>query len=88
MQVKIDFIQVIDELNKNIEAFPKFTYTTDGWVDAILFSDTVIWDSENSIIPESQELLVDEIKREFNSWLKELNKLKFKVRKLILSEHD
>ena len=84
-----DFVKIVEELNANLYDLHKeqekcFNYTTNGYVDVILFEDNILWCSEmddrewDETTGEYKESLISHIKILYNEWVDSLVKLKFK----------
>jgi hypothetical protein len=80
---------VIEKTRNDIKAYVRFgetevnfSYSTNGYVECILFGETMIWDSEmddREWIEEKNDYEPFEpfIKRTFNTWVDKLHSLKF-----------
>lgn len=86
--MRTNYFSELDELNAWLDLCGErerhFTWTTNGYVDVILFDETVLWSSETDdreYIAEGDdyEPLVPFIKREFNRLVDGLNGLKFEI---------
>lgn len=84
---QINFTEIIDELNEYIFSIEEnsvraFSYMTNGYSDAILFGEEIIWDSENDDREFIEELndyedFLPFIKRQFNNYINNIEKFKF-----------
>jgi len=86
--MRINYFDELDELNEWLELCGEnerqFAWSTNGYVDVILFDETVLWDSENDSRAFNEEEndygpFVPHIKRLFNNWVDGLNSLKFEI---------
>ena len=80
-----DYIKLVDDLNNelydnNKETHLSFSYTTNGYIDVILFEEVHLWDSENDDRndKEREKPLISHIKSLYNKYVDHLIKLKFK----------
>ena len=85
----MNYLKIVSKLNAELYDLHKeenkcFNYTTNGFVDVILFEDNVIWcseyderewDSKKGVYKVS---LITHIRSEYNKWVDSLVKLKFK----------
>lgn len=86
----MNYLKIVSKLNAELYDLHKeenkcFNYTTNGFVDVILFEDNVIWcgecderewDSKKGVYKVS---LITHIRSEYNKWVDSLVKLKFKT---------
>ncbi len=80
-------IKLVSELNAELyerfgETEANFSYSTNGYVECILFGEAMIWNSEmddREWIEEKNDYEPFEpfIKRTFNTWVDKLHSLKF-----------
>ena len=86
--MRTNYFDELDELNDWLEVCGEnerqFTWSTNGYVDVILFDETVLWDSENDNRAFNEEEndyepFVPYIKHLFNRWVGGLNSLKFEI---------
>ena len=88
MEKYIKIIQTLnEELDEKMKTFDHgfyFSYSTEGYIHMIEFMNELLWDSENEgrkFDKEKNEYepLMPYIKRKFNDYVDELNKIKFEI---------
>ena len=86
----MNYLKIVSKLNAELYDLHKeetkcFNYTTNDFVDVILFEDNIIWcseyderewDSKKGIYKVS---LITHIRSEYNKWVDSLVRLKFKT---------
>lgn len=85
----MEIIDIIERLNFELEdkgeTYHRFNYRSYGHYNYVFFEDELLWDSDNdereykgtSTTKEDLEMY---IKKQFNKYVNELNKLKFKIK--------
>jgi len=84
-----NFLKIVEELNAELydlhgESEKCFNYTSNGFVDLILFEDNILWCSEfddrewDETTGKYKESLISHIKTLYNEWVDSLLNLKFK----------
>ena len=84
----MEIIDIIERLNFELgdkgENFRTFYYKSYGYFHYIYFGDELLWDSDNDerelVGLNKYEDLEVYIKKQFNKYVSELNKLKFKIK--------
>jgi len=87
-----DLSKIVEELNAELYDLHKeeekcFNYTTNGFVDLILFENHILWCSEDDYREWDETTgnhkvsLISHIKTLYNEWVDSLVKLKFKTPK-------
>lgn len=89
METTIDFEKIVQELNQDIfekhgEIEFRFSYSTDGFLDLILFDEYIIWSSEDdnrkfNEYENEYEPFKPFIKKVFNKYIDEIYLLKFRA---------
>lgn len=84
--MEAEYIEIVNDLNAEVfergnEEELSFNYRTNGFVDAIYFEGTCLWNSDLDtrewIDENSREPLIAYIKREFNNYANRLHRMKF-----------
>lgn len=86
----MNYLKIVSKLNAELYDLHKeenkcFNYTTNGFVDVILFEDNILWCSEMDEREWDYEKgvykvsLITHIRSEYNKWVDSLVKLKFKI---------
>jgi hypothetical protein len=80
----MNYLQIVQDLNgemydKNQSCEETFTYSSNGFVDAISFGyhDALIWCGENDEHGSDEAELMEIVKVLFNKWIKSMNKHTF-----------
>lgn len=84
----MEILDIINNLNEQLEdkneVFHRFHYKSYGYFHYIYFRDELLWDSYNDerelISLNKYEDLEVYIKKQFNKYVNELNKVKFKIK--------
>ena len=84
----MEILDIINNLNEQLEdkneVYRRFHYKSYGYFHYIYFGDELLWDSDNDerelISLSKYEDLEVYIKKQFNKYVNELNKLKFKIK--------
>jgi hypothetical protein len=83
----MEIIDIIEKLNEQLEdkgeIYRRFHYKSYGYFHYIYFGDELLWDNDEREfigITTIKEDLETYIKKQFNKYVNELNKLKFKIK--------